>query len=419
MINAKIALILCPFNLIAGLWLFSASFSTQEMRVDVDEYNQSKQAEVLVPIPEPFQSGSRYLGLMMAASSIGLAYLGANGLRNPPTKTMKNTKRRASDSVPDRSARSFRNEVAPEDSFSASEDELNFPADTQVQETTFTKKKFSPREQDDTAELRKVFLSYPAWIIYGPMGGGKTSKGGWVAAEHLKRGDKVMYINPMVPYKFFEGLEIYGRSQNAYIDVTQGITKFIDEAERRLTMRRTRIYDPFAEDEHWFLLCDEMTSWEASIDQELMYRFMQTCTEKIRQANMSALLIAHGKTIGCLGGTRANAGKADVIARQFKMMQCVPQEDASVEGGLRCAGHAYVEWYENNEIRSKRITIPKAMQPPNRQKTETLTWYDFTPLIPKNEEEPELTTIKSMPLEWTDRTKSLNDNGLGLSHSQN
>ncbi|MGB3208886.1 MAG: ATP-binding protein [Crinalium sp.] len=239
---------------------------------------------------------------------------------------------------------------------------------------------------DRFEEIRSLLLSIPTLLIYGSQGSGKTSKGGWLAAEHMKLGHLVLLVNPLAKWKFFEGIKTYGKGIN-FKDAADGIMRFVDEANRRLRLSGTSDYNPFSE-QHWVLLCDEMTNWEAKMPLDVMTALIEVCTQLLRQANMSVIFTSHGKTLTCFGGRSAGNGKFDVLKRQFTMLRCVSKSDPNIEGGKTCAGYAKLEWLDDeDQERSTKVTIPSGMVPPNPEKTANgVTWYDFRPLLPAQPE---------------------------------
>jgi hypothetical protein len=279
-------------------------------------------------------------------------------------------------------------------------------------------------------EVRKLLLNIPTLLIYGGMGSGKTSKGGWLAAEHLKLGHLVLLVNPLAQWKFFEGIKTYGKGEN-FKDAAEGIMRFVKEANRRLQLRGISDYNPFTE-QHWVLLCDEMTNWEANMPSAVMAALIEVCTQKLRQANMSVIFTSHGKTLTCFGGRSAGNGKFDVLKRQFTMMRCIAKSDPNIEGGKTCAGYAHLEWLDDEDKEaSRKITIPTGMVPPNKQVTPNgQTWYDFTPLLPAqpvleetdddiiNRELEDDDEILAEEEEFTTFSKFVKDNDLRLENFQ-
>ncbi|QKD83521.1 hypothetical protein HPC62_16130 [Thermoleptolyngbya sichuanensis A183] len=113
-------------------------------------------------------------------------------------------------------------------------------------------------------------LDAPCIRIFGPQGSGKSSKLAWFGMEQAKRGDRVMVINPLARASDFKGLKVYGRGVD-YQSAEQGLREFVIEAKRRLTDRGTiEDYDPLVDEDHWTLLCDEMSDWGDRISIEVM-----------------------------------------------------------------------------------------------------------------------------------------------------
>lgn len=107
--------------------------------------------------------------------------------------------------------------------------------------------------------------------------------------------------------EIFEGIKTYGKGEN-FKDAAEGIMRFVKEANRRLQLRGISDYNPFSE-QHWVLLCDEMTNWEANMPTVVMAALIEVCTQKLRQANMSVIFTSHGKTLTCFGGRSAERGR--------------------------------------------------------------------------------------------------------------
>lgn len=213
------------------------------------------------------------------------------------------------------------------------------------------------------------FLEYPSKWVFGAQGSGKTSKGGFVAQEGVKRGWQVEYINPYKKSSEFEGLKVWGIALN-YRDAGLGLKAFASEAKRRIRKRSdTDGYDPLKDERHYMMLCEEMTNWEAHINKDILKDFIEVCTQALRQANMSVVFISHGDTLTCIGGS-AGRGKKDVLMNQFMRLQCLPMTDTKVPGGLRCSGQAVL--YRPNAA-PETVVVPNWMVgPPN---------YDYRKLV--------------------------------------
>lgn len=227
-------------------------------------------------------------------------------------------------------------------------------------------------------EWIKELIEYPAVKIYGAQGGGKTSKAGFLVAEHLKKGDRVEIADPLAKAGMWKGLKVYGRGEN-YVEVAQGLSAFTKEASRRLQKRGiVEGYDPLLHEQGWFLVCDEMTDWEDGVDPKVMKDFISACTQKLRQAGMGVIFISHGDTQATGGGAKANRGKSKTMDITFRKLEVTSVSDPSVPGGLRCSGQAflYIPYKEK-----QTVIVPRWMQPPAK--------YNFAALLPQQEAKEE------------------------------
>ena len=418
LITVPLKLGLAAASLLIGLRIFISSYDKVVVRQSVDIYN-SQQQDVLVPIPEPGQSLLRWGGILMAIAGTGgftfLAVEDAKKISNGRTAATNKTEQRVAPAVSNRTvvaatpatrqvqdspAQIYSNPTSsrePQPDRRAAklpivyaEQELESPttsSDSQREREEVSNTGRNPNQaqrgakQDKFARILQL-INEPTLIICGGMGSGKTSKGGYLAAQHLIKGHYVLLVNPLAAWKFFEGIKTFGKGED-YKDAAEGIKLFVDEANRRLKLRGTSDFNPLSEP-HLCLICDEMTNWEAKMPPDVMADLIEVCTQKLRQANMSVVFTSHGTTLTCLGGKQAGNGKSDVIKRQFKQLRCIAKSDPNnSEGGLTCAGYAYLEWLENNQEMSERITIPVGTIPPNKQVTANgLVWYDFQPLLP-------------------------------------
>ncbi len=234
-----------------------------------------------------------------------------------------------------------------------------------------------PKPIDHSADPRYRHLfelvDAPCIRIYGPQGSGKSSKLAWFGLEHVKRGDRVMVINPMARADDFDGIKVYGRGLK-YKEAEEGIAEFVREAKRRLEDRGLiKGYDPLLNEPHWSLLCDEMSDWGDWVDAEIMNSLIGVQQQFLRQANMSIRQVSHGDTNAMNGGA-AMHGRKDAMNRQLYKIETSAKHDPSVPGKLRCAGQALLHCPDR--AKPIQIEIPVWMQAPKG--------HDFRPFIKRD-----------------------------------
>lgn len=226
----------------------------------------------------------------------------------------------------------------------------------------------------------KELLEYPCIRVWGSQGGGKTSKLIYMMEQDIKQGKVVMLVNPLAPASKFKGIKVYGRGYNfndGADSAAAGLQRFAAEAVSRLKRRGVdEEYEPLRDEPHWALYGDEMTNWGDQMDQDIMGEFWQSCTQMLRQANMSFRGVTHGNTNQTFGGA-ALRGKKQTVENQFAVLRAIPKTDPSVPGGLRCSGTAVMKLPEKGEV---KVSVPGWMRESNRN-------FDFRPLIKKLEKQ--------------------------------
>ncbi len=213
-------------------------------------------------------------------------------------------------------------------------------------------------------------LDAPCIRIFGPQGSGKSSKLAWFGLEQVKRGDRVMVINPLAKAGDFKGLKVYGKGLS-YKEAEEGLCEFVQEAKRRLRDRGTiEDYDPLIHELHWSLLCDEMSDWGEWVDPEIMAELVGVQQQFLRQANMSVRQVSHGDT-NAMNGGEALRGRKDAMNRQFYKIETSSTHDPTVPGKLRCSGRAQL--HIPDRAKTVTIEIPVWMQAPKN--------HDYRPYI--------------------------------------
>lgn len=238
-------------------------------------------------------------------------------------------------------------------------------------------KPVEPKALDHSRDPRYAglfqLLDAPCIRIFGPQGSGKSSKLAWFGLEQSKRGDRVMVINPLAKAGDFKGLKVYGKGLN-YRDAEEGLREFVLEAKRRLKDRGTiEGYDPLVDEDHWTLLCDEMSDWGEWVSSEVMQELVGVQQQFLRQANMSVRQVSHGDT-NAMNGGEALRGRKEAMNRQFYKIETSSVYDPSVPGKLRCSGRALL--HVPDRPKAIQIEIPNWMQGPKN--------HDYRPFL-KNE----------------------------------
>lgn len=382
-------LILAPIPLLMGGWMFTSSFSSSTIGQSVTPYSTQQQITE-VEMPEPAKSFLRIGGAVLAVvgpSSLVFWELQTKKLRHQKPQLLLASQPNVEDSS--RSLPSLQNkrdnfadgcpkELGSSQTTNKTEQVKNSPVDKQVpnfyqsgampaylsDERINTTTPFHPQSgsEDKYAEVKSLVYENTLGIVGKEKGSGKTSKLGYLIAEHLKLGHLVWMVNPFAKGQHWKGIKVFGRGYN-FVEATNAIREFTRIAFWRIAEAgdETKDYEPF-EDYHLNLALDEMSNYSSeidAIDPTVMPKFWEAVVQFLRQANMSVSFASHGDTQAMLGGAKALAGKSETIKDAIVWLYAQAVTDTNVEGNKRCAGWAYLIRPDGGDRQKVRIEIPK------------------------------------------------------------
>lgn len=175
-------------------------------------------------------------------------------------------------------------------------------------------------------DLSKVDLKlppltdYPAILVFGAPGGGKSTFGHDIVDKKLEAGHKVIVLDPHYKKDAWKGCEVFGKAFN-YEEIDQQIIEFAEEVKdryRRLAEEDNPIFEPLS------IVADEFTMWGKRCKQAGL--FLWQCVTDIRKVNCFALIIGHTNTLTGLGGKDA-AGAAKLIKDAVLEIEVIAKQD--------------------------------------------------------------------------------------------
>ncbi len=409
-------LIFAPITLLVGGWMFSSSFSTNTIQQSATPYSTQQQI-VEVEMPEPAKSFLRFGGAVIAsvgtsslvfwelankkrstkpqlllASSQNFfptqSQLHNNSLPMPPP-VQKNQEASAphntlipnSTQQPNDSGKAERSKEVP--SFYQTS-----PIEASVSNNHDALNGFNPQTnfEDKYAEVKSLVYENTVGIVGKEKGSGKTSKLGYLIAEHIKLGHLVWMVNPFAKGQQWKGIKVFGRGYK-FAEATNAIREFTRIAFWRIAEAgdETKEYEPF-DDYHLHLSLDEMSNYSSeidTIDSTVMPKFWEAVVQFLRQANMSVSFASHGDTQAMLGGAKALTGKSQTIKDAIVWLYAQAITDTNIEGNKRCAGWAYLIRPDGGEREKTRIEIPTWMQGPPATRIDGKDRYNYIQLVQK------------------------------------
>lgn len=175
--------------------------------------------------------------------------------------------------------------------------------------------------------------NYPAVLIYGPQGSGKTFLAEEEIKERKQAGHKVTALDPHAGFNSWRDCEVVGAGMD-YQAIDAELASFAAEVKRRYKRIRN---EPNPQFMPWTFVCDEFTNWasrcKASGD------FFQAALSDIRKAKMYVLFVSHARTLAGLGDAKGMAATRDAALLEIELLgqidpvttEAVPKFEALVK----------------------------------------------------------------------------------------
>jgi len=408
-------LIFAPIPLLLGGWMFTSSFSSNTIQQQATPYSTQQQT-VEIEMPEPGKSFLRFGGASVAVlgtSSLVFWELASKKHRTKPQLLLAAGQNFVPNTVPvvnrPQGISSVQNHQEPPVSTkvpkqiqkpSVSPEVENFPPQEvanfyqtgglpdSLSNDYDTLSNLEPQSssEDKYAEVKSLVYENTVGIVGKEKGSGKTSKLGYLIAEHIKLGHLVWMVNPFAKGQQWKGIKVFGRGYK-FVEATNAIREFTRIAFWRIAEAGDEMkeYEPF-DDYHLHLSLDEMSNYSSeidAIDSAVMPKFWEAVVQFLRQANMSVSFASHGDTQAMLGGAKALTGKSQTIKDAIVWVYAQAITDTNVEGNKRCAGWAYLIRPDGGERQRTRVEIPTWMQGPPATRIDGKDKYNYIQLVQK------------------------------------
>ena len=188
-------------------------------------------------------------------------------------------------------------------------DSVTDPSD-KVESTT------APTIEADPTIVCKIpkLTNYPAVLIYGAPGSGKT----FLAEEEIKRrklaGHRVTALDPHAGFDSWCDCEVVGAGMD-YAAIDAELTDFAAEIKRRYKRIRK---EPDPTFQPWTFVCDEFTNWASRC--KASGEFFQAALSDIRKAKMYVLFVSHARTLAGLGEAKGMAATRDAALLEIELL---------------------------------------------------------------------------------------------------
>jgi len=178
-------------------------------------------------------------------------------------------------------------------------------------------------ESDRTVGLKIPKLTnYPAVLMYGPQGSGKTFLAEEEIRERKAAGHRVTALDPHAGFYSWRDCKVIGAGMD-YAAIDAELADFAAEVKRRYERIRK---EPNPQFTPWTFVCDEYTNWAARC--KASGDFFQAALSDIRKAKMYVLFVSHARTLAGLGEAKGMAATRDAALLEIELLGQIDPETA-------------------------------------------------------------------------------------------
>lgn len=186
--------------------------------------------------------------------------------------------------------------------------------------------------EKDLSWLNKI-MGFPAILIFGPQGSGKTTLVEYILKRRHELGHEIEVLDPHRAAGAWEGLSCYGDGMN-YAEVDSRLKEFEKAVKGRYEIRsRKKNFNPKPRT----VMAEEMTNWGDRC--ENAEAFLKTSLSDNRKIKMHALFVSHGRELALLGNSKGTSKMRDNGLLEIQL-----SSEASPTGQPRPTGTGKIRW---------------------------------------------------------------------------
>ena len=172
-------------------------------------------------------------------------------------------------------------------------------------------------------------IHYPAVLIYGAQGSGKTSFAAWLIRQRLKAGHTVDVLDPHRKFGQWKGLTVYGDGMD-YVDIDRAMSNF---AKRVKVHYQRHSQQPNYNPPYRTTVAEEFTHWASRCDNSA--DFFGTALSDIRKVNECVVFVSHARTMTGLGNAKGLADTRDASLLELELEAKVDPETGEAVPALK------------------------------------------------------------------------------------
>lgn len=184
------------------------------------------------------------------------------------------------------------------------EPEVQWDEDLPIEEIAEAEKGMQ-KTTEELPEWMDELLEYPAILIHGPQGSGKTTLATWLINKRKERGHTIEILDPHRSFGQWEGFSVYGEGMN-YDAIDNRLIAFSNLLKSRYLQRAQK---PKFNPRPITYGVEEFTNWAKRC--RYSSDFFESALSDTRKVNMGVVFVSHGRTLTNLGGSKGFAGTRD------------------------------------------------------------------------------------------------------------
>ncbi|MBD2092563.1 hypothetical protein H6F67_22195 [Microcoleus sp. FACHB-1515] len=151
---------------------------------------------------------------------------------------------------------------------------------------------------NDLFAWSRDLLHFPAVLIWGPQGSGKTSFAAWLLHQRIAAGHLAWICDPHKEYGQWKGLKVVGAGMD-YVDCDRAMLKFANTVKQAYKARAEQAnYKPTRET----VLVEEFTNWASRCDNSA--EFFTASLSDLRKIKKGVIFVSHDRSLIALGNAK-------------------------------------------------------------------------------------------------------------------
>jgi hypothetical protein len=207
----------------------------------------------------------------------------------------------------------------------------------------------------------KDLLHFPAVLIWGPQGSGKTSFAAWLLHQRIAAGHLAWVCDPHKEYGQWQGLKVVGAGMD-YLDCDRAMLSFANTVKQAYKARSEQpSYKPTRET----VLVEEFTNWSSRCENSA--DFFAAALSDLRKIKKSVIFVAHDRSLVALGNAKgfSKARNNGLLELQLEATidPATGEPMPTLKGKLKYPGKAAIEVEISTEMNGSMNFTSGVTQP--------------------------------------------------------